>query len=104
MYFLVVDAGDARERAKALASSYGGEMAQTSLVRFSPVSIRQFSKELGESDSLWQEYLAGMTNHLGVLHIAVGVSRKKDYGEIETTLKLMFGSLFLGRSRKRRDQ
>ena len=104
MYFLVVDAGDARERAKSFAAAYGGEMAKTSLVRFSPVSIRQFSKELGESDTLWHEYLGGMTNHLGVLHMAFSVSRKKDYAEIETTLKLMFGSLYLGRSRKRRDQ
>lgn len=104
MYFLVIDAGDARERAKAFVQAYGGDLAQSSYVRFSPIAIRQFSSEVDQSNSLWQSYLNGSSNHLSVLHLAFGVAKKNDYDEIETTLKLMYGALFLGRSRKRRDQ
>lgn len=93
MYFLVVEANDAKERAQSFAKSYGGDLAHSSLVRFTTKHVESF--DLDKND---------MSCYLPVLHLAFGVAKKNDYDEIETTLKLMFGSRFLGRSRKRRDQ
>jgi hypothetical protein len=93
MYFLVVDDGDSYGRAHALALAYGGELAQSSYLRFTRKAIAGFDLESDDG-----------SNHMQVLHLAFGVAKRKDYGEIEATLKLMFGSRFLGRSRKRRDQ
>lgn len=93
MYFLVVDAGDTRERAQAFVSAYGGDLAHSSIIRFSTKSVENFDLDANDKSC-----------YLPVLHLAFGVAKRKEYDEIETTLKLMYGPRFLGRSRKRRDQ
>lgn len=92
MYFLVVDAGDAKERAQAFASAYGGDLAHSSIIRFTMKEVENF--DLNANDKSY---------YLPVLHLAFGVAKRKEYDEIETTLKLMYGPRFLGRSRRRRD-
>ena len=91
MYFLVVEAGDARERALAFAKAYGGDLAPSSIIRFTRAEVDNF--DLDNNDK---------SCYLSVMHLAFGVSKRKEYDEIETTLKLMYGARFLGRSRKRR--
>lgn len=93
MYFLVVDVSDAKERAQSFVKAYGGNLAHSSIVRFSTKSVENFDLDANDKSC-----------YLSVLHLAFGVAKRKEYDEIETTLKLMYGTRFLGRSRQRRDQ
>lgn len=104
MYFLVLNASDNKERSEQFVQAHQGEMAHSGHHLFTGQEFVNFGLPEDFSLLIVPNSPNGRPFYLEVLHLSFGVSRKKDYGEIEATLKLMFGSHFLGRARKRREK